>query len=209
MEYEILLKFKAACESKDFDSAMTILTPVAESGDPEAQYLLGNLYFEGADIEAALAVKWIDLAAAQSHAEATLALAHFRPSEWVELAKRAAELGSAEAHSGLGGYYATGNWGENPGLKNEVKAAEHYTAAADHGHIEAQYNLATMILFGEGCDQNTNKAVDLLDEAAHQGQADAPKVLFELYQKGLDGVEKNPEKATYWKKVAKELEDEI
>jgi len=54
------------------------------------------------------------------------------------------------------------------GGKDAAKAIEWYTAAAEQGHAESQYDLGFMLLWGEGTDQNTLKGMEWLIKAAEQ-----------------------------------------
>ena len=61
---------------EDLPEALAACTAVANSGDPQAQFELGNLYYQGQIVERdlALALKWFELASLQGHAEAQQAL---------------------------------------------------------------------------------------------------------------------------------------
>jgi uncharacterized protein len=61
---------------EDLPEALATCTRVANSGDPQAQFELGNFYYQGQLVERdlALALKWFELASLQGHAEAQQAL---------------------------------------------------------------------------------------------------------------------------------------
>ena len=66
----------------DWETALALLTPLAEDGHPEAQIRLGSMYYFGFGVfrDQATAVKWYTLAAEQGHASALYMLGH--ANEW-------------------------------------------------------------------------------------------------------------------------------
>lgn len=90
---------------------------MAESGDPQAQAQLGNLYYEGKGVE-------------QNYAKA---------AEWY---RKAAEQGDAEAQFALGRLYQVGE-----GINSNLELAEHWLQlAAQQEHAEAAKQLRTVQL---------------------------------------------------------------
>jgi TPR repeat protein len=65
-----------AVDRGDYATALRLLQPLAEKGDPEAQINLGNMYFDGNGVpqDNAESVKWYLLAAGQGSADAQIAL---------------------------------------------------------------------------------------------------------------------------------------
>ncbi len=211
MRDRIIADAEAALNSKDFKRAVSLLTSLANAGDAEAQFRLGNLYFEGVDMPSAVAYEWLKKAADQNHPEASYKLACFtgsgnfilnRTDEEVRMMLlKAAELGSVSAQCSLGSYYATGDWS---GPRNLEEAAKWYGRAASAGNPDAQYELGFMLLLGEGVEKDTTKAFSLIEEAAKQRHEDAVRLLVDVYRKGSFGIVKNAELADYWAKVATE-----
>jgi hypothetical protein len=157
------------------------LLPLAESGNIEAQFLLGYMYF--ADCEYpftdSVARDWLVKAKEQGHADACCYLAWFPNAQGISsiddkesmnLLIEAGERGSVEAQRYLGACFATGDW---IGEKDEAKAIVWYTAAAEQGHAESQYDLGFMLLLGEGTDQSTLKGMEWIIKAAEQGNDSA------------------------------------
>jgi len=106
-----------AYNSMDYETALAIWQPLAESGDAGGQYGLGMMYGNGfgVDMEDALALKWYSLAAEQGHAGAQYNLAIMYQNGWgvplnEEEAARyymlAAEQGVPEAMTALGRHFA-------------------------------------------------------------------------------------------------------
>ena len=65
---------KQAVKRKDFATAYTLYKPLAEQGEAEAQYALGEMYSKGLGTEqdVATATRWYEMAAQQGHLLAQL-----------------------------------------------------------------------------------------------------------------------------------------
>ena len=208
----LLNQAKVAIETGNCEEAIPLLLPLAESGDMEAQFLLGYMYFADCDYPFAdsVAHDWLVKAKEQGHAEACYHLAWFPNAQGVSsiddvehmnLLVEAGERGSVEAQRDLGAYFATGDW---VGGKDEAKAVEWYTKAAEQGHALSQYDLGFMLLLGEGTAQNTLKGMEWLNKAGKQDDFSACRLLADIYHQGLFGVAIDPEKARYWEEMCLE-----
>ncbi len=114
-----------AYQQGNYALAMQQLPPLAESGDPKAQYLLGLMYYRGHGVKQddALAAKWFH---------------------------RAADQGQAEAQFNLGVMYAEGQ-----GVpQDNAEGIRWYRLAADQGEPRAQYNLGVSYAEGYGVEEN-------------------------------------------------------
>ncbi|MBQ2849802.1 MAG: sel1 repeat family protein, partial [Thermoguttaceae bacterium] len=112
-----------------------------------------------------------------------------------ELYRRGAELGDAEAASGLGCLYFNGLGVE----RNVAEAARWLRKAADGGAASALFNLGYMFEVGEGVEQNWDEAIRLYREAAERGDDFAPGRLGAIYAAG-EAVERDMSAAVaYWK----------
>jgi TPR repeat protein len=202
----LLKQAKIAIEAGHCEEAIPLLLPLAESGDMEAQYLLGYMYFADCDYPFAdsVARDWLVKAREQGHAEACYHLAWFPNAEGVSsiddaevlnLLIEAGERGSVEAQRYLGACFAVGDWA---GGKDEAKAVEWYTKAAEQGHALSQYDLGFMWLLGEGTAQDTLKGMEWLNKAGEQGELLDCRLLTDIYRQGMFGVAIDPEKARYW-----------
>ena len=192
----------------------------AEQGLAEAQYKLGDMYYDmyyGDDVEQSYekAVEWYLKAAEQGLAEAqyTLGDMYFygrgveqsdeEAAEWV---LKAAEQGLAEAQCKLGDMYYYGCWdmyyydmfyyGDVVEQSYE-KAAEWYLKAAEQGLARAQCKLGFMYETGRGVEQSYEKAAEWYLKAAEQGLAEAQYTLGDMYFYGR-GVEQSDEEAAEW-----------
>lgn len=106
--------------------------------------------------------------------------------EWLH---RAASHGSAEALFWLGtGHYDRHEFSD---------AMRLFYAAAEKGLPSAQYNLAVMLMNGQGTPRSPEKAVTLLREAAHAGMLSAQSMLGNILCQG-DGVTAVPQEGFYW-----------
>jgi len=90
--------------------------------------------------------------------------------------KKAAELGSFEAHYSLGLMYAMGEGVE----KDEKKKVYHYEKAAIGGHTIARHNLGCH----EEYSDNIERAIQHWIIAAKLGDEDTMKTLLPLFQQG-------------------------
>jgi TPR repeat protein len=109
----------------DYARAEQIARPLAEKGDPRAQYLLGQLYAKG------------------------LGLAP-NPYEAARWYRRAAEQDDPESQAALGQSYEYGRGVS----RNYGEAARWYRMAADRGQVEAQFLLGRMYERGYGVGQD-------------------------------------------------------
>ena len=120
---------QAAIDAKSYATAIALLTPLAEAGDPLAQTLLAHLTFEGKGVKG-------DPAGA---------------AQWY---LRAAEQGAANAQYNLGVMYENGE-----GVPRDLgQAADWWHAAARQGYAEAQYNLGALYYNGRGVPKDLARA---------------------------------------------------
>ena len=105
----------AAYERYDFATALTVLEPLAEQGNVEAQLRLGLIYHKGLGVrrDSAKAMKWLRLAADQDNAQAQYVLGtiYWWKNDYAETFKlylRSAQHGYGYAEDYLGDMYAQG-----------------------------------------------------------------------------------------------------
>lgn len=122
---------------------------LAQQGDAQAQFLLGQAYRDGKGgltQDSAQAISWYEKAAAQNNADAMLAL--------------------AEASSvGLGG------------TQDQKASLAWYEKAAQLGNAQAQFQLGMMYARGVGTESDKAKAAQWLQKSADQGNAAAKAFL--------------------------------
>jgi len=118
-----------AYNNNKFTFALKSFKPLAENGDPIAQYQLGLMYGKGEGVPEDFkeAVKWTRLSADQ---------------------------GYDKGQYNLGVHYSRG-WGVP---QDNIKAIEWWTLAADQGNVYSQYDLAELYHYGHGISKDLVKA---------------------------------------------------
>lgn len=194
-----------AYADKDYEKALAILQPLAATGNPKAQKILGVMHDHGYGVEAnaAEAMKWYLLAAKQGDPEVQHQVGanyfHGRGVEanqqkaatWWELA---ADSGQADAQFDLALLYFRGG---TKVPRDGAKAAGLFQLAAEQGHAQAQYSLGVMHAAGRGVEQDYGAALLWFQKAAEQGVSKAQFNLGVFYENGY-GVEKDPATARQW-----------
>ena len=164
-----------------YDEAFPVIKNEADNDNPEAQYLLGEMYYygQGTPIDEAKAVEWYN---------------------------KSAENGCPDAQYQLGYLYENGIVvAEDIAVANEwfKKSFEGYSNAADSGDAKSLYELAGMYYVGAGVKSDYKKAFDLYYSAAEKCYADAKYKLGEMYKYGY-GVEQDFNKSEKWYVAAAE-----
>ena len=173
---------KAAAERGDFESAIAVLRPLAAAGNREAQDELGFLALTECDLISGREAFALFLKAAeQGHAGAMYHLATF--PGFHQRAVQVRSVGGRKPGSGCGGpprrlcSGAARRWRvARDGRRREGKvpqdlpaAVAWYRRAAEAGHADAQYNLASMLAEGEGCERDLTAAREWLRRAIAGG----------------------------------------
>jgi TPR repeat protein len=67
---------RAAWEAEDYEQALILMQPAAQRGNPQAQYALGYMYYngQGTEVNEEVAMEWIRRSAEQGHRPALQAL---------------------------------------------------------------------------------------------------------------------------------------
>ncbi|MBX7197859.1 MAG: sel1 repeat family protein [Rhodospirillaceae bacterium] len=145
----------AAYERNDFVAALGILGPLAEQGNPEAQFYLGLMYDLGQGVT-------------QSDKES------------LRLYRSSADQGYPMAQYYLGLMYDNGQ-----GVPQDfTEALRLYRLAGGQGSALAQYHLGFMYENGNGVDKNLQEAAKWYRLAATQGDANGQYALGLLYVDG-------------------------
>lgn len=158
------------------DQAVSELERLAESGDLNAQYLMGKLWRDGPLLtpDSVNARHWFEQAAQQGHALAQYALGKLLLSDDVEVCdpqdglrwlQTAAENNNSYAAYRLGKECIKGRIVE----KNTAAALDWLTMSAEGGNQYAQYMLGKLYLTGEGKASDRERAVYWLAQSAAQG----------------------------------------
>lgn len=187
------------------------LKAVAESGDAQAQFLLGKCYHNGFGVKKDMieAVKWYRKAAEQGDASA-----QYNPgwcyangegvvqdyAEAVKWFRKAADQGLASAQYNLGWCYVNGRGVS----QNYPEAAKWWRKAAEQGNANAQFDLAGCYSNGNGVTRDYREAVRWWQKAVEQGFANAQTSLGNSYYLG-NGVAKDiTEAVKWWHKAAEQ-----
>jgi TPR repeat protein len=133
--------------------------PLVESGDANAQFVVGLMYANGQGVE-------------QNFYEAA------------KMYRQAGEQGHNGAQVNLGSLFEN-CYGNGP--CNSEAAADWYRRAADQGSAIGQYNLAVMYATGRGVAKDEWAARTLFRKAAEQGHATAQYNLAVTYERGMGG----------------------
>jgi TPR repeat protein len=137
----------AATRNGDYATALRMLTPFADAGDPEAEFLVGLLYANGRGVP-------MDFA---------------RAADWYRLA---AEQGYPPAQNNLGVLYLNGD-----GVPHEhAEAFKWFSLAATRGLPLAQSNLAGLYEEGDGTPKDLVQAYKWASLAADAGEAEAAEI---------------------------------
>jgi TPR repeat protein len=207
---------KAALEHKDYAAAFKIIKPLAEQGQPEAQYLLGNqyLYGQGVNRDEREGPKWIQKSADNGYAPAQIRVGHWHESrknagndlehwiikehnnqEAIKWYMRAADQGSTDAETQIALIY----WDGGLNLpKDEKEGLRWFHKAAEHGNRFAQLHLAR-VYKGDFGKENVDysEALKWLLLLAEQNDSGARMILGSMYANG-EGVKQDYAQAYMW-----------
>ena len=139
-----LEKGLAAFAVGDYETAMAECLPLAEAGNADAMFCVGQMYANGFGVEIndELTLYWYGLAANNGHAEAQYSLGVMHANGW--------------------GVYM-----------NDVPAAGYYHLSAMGGHVPAQLALGFCYKHGAGVDKDLQRAYMWFDIAAQGGDLSA------------------------------------
>ena len=164
--------------------ARAILEPLAQSGNAEAQSLLGDLYYRGlgGPVSMEKAAHWYGKAAEQNDSGACYNLACLYydgqgvAKDYARALRfflRAADRGDSAACFAVGEMYENGK-----GVNRSVSAAySWYLKAAEAGDTGAQYKVGVMLYEGNGAPQNREQGMRWLYQAAENGEEAAEEYL--------------------------------
>jgi uncharacterized protein len=197
-----------AYQRGDYATALRLFRPLAEHGNPFAQFSLGVMYRKGQGVARDLrgAANWYRVAAEQGDALAQFSLGlmyyggegvtqdHREAVKWFRLA---AEQGDASGQFNLGAMYRGGQ-----GVTQDYReAVKWFRPAAEQGHAKAQFNLGEMYNNGQGVTQDYGEALKWFRLAAEQGIAFAQGDIGLMYAKG-NGVVQDYLRAHMWINLA-------
>ncbi|HQU16381.1 MAG TPA: hypothetical protein PLO69_09800 [Gammaproteobacteria bacterium] len=198
----------AGAAPPEFPSETRELESAARAGDAMAQYSLGLDYYNGTGVpqDAARAIHWWKMAAAQGFPEAQYSLGieyemgRGVPRDYSKAVywwRKAATQGVVRAQYNLGVAYH-----EGLGVPKDYEKANYwYRKAATQGFDQAQFSLGADYHDGLGVPQDFGKAAHWSKQAAEQGFARAQFNLALMYYNG-QGVRQDFGKAAHWNQQA-------
>ena len=170
---------------KSQEQAFNELFKKANSGDAEAMYELGDIYYfgDGVSEDPNEAAKWY--------------------SKAIEAFKKDAEAGNSDSMFEVGKMYEYAE-----GVTQDIDMAiKWYHKAAEAGNAEAMLEIANIYYDGYYVEQDYTKAMEWFQKAAEHENSTAMYNLGLMYETGK-GVEKDFEQAKYWYSKAVELGDD-
>lgn len=204
-----------AFQAGDFKRAEKEFRPLADSGTPLAQMMLGQLYANGSGVpkDFTLALSWMQKAAEQGFLPAQSVLANIYYSggpdskqdyaQAARWAQKAAEQGNAPNQALLAKMFSLG---QGVGRNSSV-AANWYQKAAEQEFAPAQLSLGLLYARGNGVEKNYAKALEWTRKAADKGLLEAQSHLGNLYLAGSEGIAPNYDEAQRWLQKAAERGD--
>lgn len=172
-----LVMISSSIKCQAFSQSIESLISLAKKGDVEAQFKLGNKYYNGEGVN-------------QDYSQAVY---------WY---RKAAKKNDARALCNMGVCYECGY-----GVKKDLKeAVDWYSKAAKRDYEVAQCNLGVCFYYGNGVKKDLNKAVEWFRKAAEQGYSRGQNWLGLCYFNG-EGLFKNYKQAVYWYNKAAEQGD--
>ena len=157
---------------------------LAESGDMDAQYLMGKLWRDGPLLtpDSAEAKYWFTQAAQQGHIYAQYSLGKLLLSDDIEVHDAEQGIRWLEISAQNGNDYAAYRLGKEYFKGNHVaqsyaKAAQWFGCAAQDGNQYVQYMLGKMHLMGQGVDYDKEMGNYWLQQSADQGNVYADALL--------------------------------
>lgn len=173
----------AAYKAKDYAQAFLFLAPLADNGEREAQFVLGEMYRKGDGLVRSVeeAMPLLNKAAGAGHAGAQFALAQLyesgegveqNPDTALHWLTRAAEGGSAQGQLNLGLHHI-----RVEAHRDFEQAAKWIRLAAEQDDAEAQYFYARLLLDGRGVEANVEEATQWFAKAARQKHVQAQRFL--------------------------------
>ena len=191
-----------AFKRRDFRTAMSEFTPLADGGDARAQYYLGVMLLNGlgATRDDAKAADYLARAASQNHAQAQSVLGQLflqgrgvpkDDAKGADLVRRAADTGLASAQYAMGLLLVEGRGGLP---KDPPTAVQWFKAAADQNHVPAYCWL------GELADREKNavEAVGWWRKGAGAGERNCQFLLGRAYLDGKGGLPRDTNEAVAW-----------
>ena len=167
----------AAFKQRNYSVAVKELTPLAQSGNAEAQYYLGYMYFDGVGVPK-------------------------DDNQAVMLMRKSADQHFSLGYRGLAWAYENGRGVQ----KNAPLAIELYDKAIAAGDFTSMSNKGVVLLYGKGVAKDEKAGAKWIKKAAELGNAAGQFTFGALYRDG-DGVKQDYKLALHWFHKAAEQGD--
>jgi len=201
---------RAAFTAGDYEQSLSILMPLAEGGNAEAQRVLGIFYYNGygveRDIETALQLYESAAERGWADAQTDLGLIYLYRFDFdvdtdydkaLQLFSAAAAQGNAKAQTNLGIMYDQGL-----GVVQDIDEGIRWIRmGAENGDPVAQHNLAASYAMGRGAPFDYVEAMAWYSKSAEQGYAESQFKVGWMYEHG-EGVTPDIEEAQKWYAMA-------
>ena len=199
-----LQKALSFLENGDIQPGLKLFESLAKKGMPEAQGMLGAMYFEGFGVQQndETALRWTTPAAENGFGPSQYAMGWVywegrgvradakTAVKWMTLA---AEQGDAAAAADLGYWYMH----SDRIARDYPMGLKWSLIAAKRGETKGQMSMAWAYTQGWGTEPNNEKALKWFTVAAEQGELLAQDRLGTIYKEGI-GVEPNLKTALRW-----------
>jgi TPR repeat protein len=173
-----------AYQKGDYATALKLLRPLADAGNPEAQVFIGMSYEFGDGVakNTSEAVKWYRQAAEKGNTDAAYNLGTIYQEgtgvaknipEAVKWFRMAAAKGDPLSQRELGTIYRDGSAGVK---RDEAEAAKWFRMATGKNDVPSMTALGEMYLAGRGVAADRKEAQDLLRRASELGDSDAKRI---------------------------------
>jgi len=195
-----------AIKRKDHKTALRILKPLAESGNPVAQFNLGVSYRRGAGVAKndVLGVQWYTKAAKQGHtiAQFNLGTIYYQGSGVPKNRSTAVKWFTLAAKDGNHGAQKVLRVMNAVALDNARKgdfenALSLWKPLAENGHTNGQMNLGHMYSNGDGVEKDLEAAFSWYLKAAKQDILHGQFMVGTMYIDG-HGIKKNLKEGLNW-----------
>ena len=204
-----------AYNNNKYKISLTLLEPLANDNNKEAQYYMGMIYIwggAGVEDDSEKGFSWINKSANNGHknAQAYLGLMYYnamgceqnyeKAFEW--FLKAAQNKNIPKQNDGMAELFLGNMYTEGVSVNKDDKQAFHwYEESSKLGNITSQFHLGKMYTQGRGTDKDYEKAVFWYKKAVEGNELFAMTNLGDLYYNG-QGIKKDFKQAfILWQKV--------
>ncbi|MBA4423550.1 MAG: hypothetical protein C0390_10730 [Syntrophus sp. (in: bacteria)] len=209
----------------DAAAAVRDLKPLAEQGNPEAQFNLSSLYYQGVGVpqDYREAVQWMRKAAEQGHlfAQVTLGSLYVEglhnviekdPSQalmWFILAAGQGDMEAMELRDAIAERMTPTQIAEAQRLAREfkpqnihTKSLQAFKALGEQGDAVAQFKVGLIYYFGQGIPRDYLESLNWFKKAARKGHLLAQYNAGYMHEKGEGTPQDYVEAAKYYRQAA-------